>query len=110
MEPHYIKDIKDLDIVVYISPVCHSCNKVINYLSDNKLLNYVTLFNVDEFSDEDKIKFNNMPVPCFLSRKTSKISVGYKPIDEMIKDFQRDPQDVWYDYTPKWIKDWWNNK
>jgi len=77
--------IKGLDLVMYMSPECQWCNKMVTLLISEDLINYVTIVNIN------KTDFKFRPgqvIPLFVSPKLSTVSTGYTSIEQLIKNLK----------------------
>jgi protein-disulfide isomerase len=88
MDPNQaVSAVQDLQIVVFASPSCGWCNKLKTELSEAGVLEMVELVDVSTEGGQQTAKellgeFRG--VPATYSRKTSKSSVGYKPLGDII--------------------------
>jgi hypothetical protein len=76
--------IKDLDIVMYIIPNCSWCDKMIDYLTKEGLIQYIT---VEDFKKNPITGITSFPT--LVSKKSSAVSIGYVTIDKVLENFEK---------------------
>lgn len=89
-----LSDIKDMDIVFFMSPKCPWCQKMVQVLKDEDTMKYMEVVDITtEDGQEMAKKYGALdkPVPSFISRKLKTGTIGYK---ETTKEILNDLQDA----------------
>jgi glutaredoxin len=83
-------NMKDLDVVMFMSPTCPHCIKMLDILEKEKQLNNVTIIDVTKKEGLEFAKqfgADKQPVPSFISRKLKSATVGSKDsLADLVKD------------------------
>ena len=82
-------NLKDLDIVMFMSPTCPWCKKMIDVIQKAGQLNNITVVDMSKPEGQAMAKqfgADKQPVPSFISRKTKTGTVGYREsVDKLIE-------------------------
>lgn len=86
------KNLKDLDIIMFMSPTCPWCMKTIEMLENEKQINHLTIVDVSKEEGQAMAKeygADKVPVPSFISRTLKTSTYGYREsVDKLLKDLQ----------------------
>jgi glutaredoxin len=86
------KNLKELDIIMFMSPTCPWCMKTIEMLENEKQINNLTIVDVSKEEGKAMAKeygADKVPVPSFISRALKTSTYGYREtVDKLLKDLQ----------------------
>jgi len=82
-------DVKEMDIVMFMSPTCPWCKKMLEVIKKDGHLSNITMVDITKPEGQNMAKqygADKQPVPSFISRKTKTGTVGYREsMDELLK-------------------------
>jgi len=88
-------NLKELDIIYFMSPTCPWCQKMTKVLTDASLLESVTVVDVSQPEGQKlaaEMGASDKGIPAFISKKMKTGTIGYKAsVSELVKSLNKTP-------------------
>lgn len=86
-------DLKSLDVVMFMSPTCPWCKKMMNVIESSGQMNNIMIVDITKEEGASMAKqfgADKQPIPSFISRKNQTGTVGYRDsIDKLIEALKK---------------------